>query len=572
MSGEHYQEYLSKIKDNNLKNSIIAIKQTADKIWNPDVRIITDFTGHGTEHSERIFGKLACIIEPGKAIKLLSEKELYILILGVVLHDIGMQCDVKKHPNIKEVAIEQFGASFKVDFSEGTASSYTQVEKNELRKNHHLLTAAWLACVFLEDELKDETMQSLKSVPEELREVLIDVCRFHSKLNITECPEKDKISKLRTQFIAALLRLGDELDIDKYRVDIATVKLYGYDVENSYFWYLHKHTVINFENNLICINILLNKKDYKKYEKYFSKKGIQEFITKNSGLIDIIVSNGITIGISQNSAVLESPYYESLPLEICTYINGIIDKTKARSDGQIINGPKNTQSLGDNFTCNASSVRIPIDDSSSKQKECIENILNYFCKINKEALKLNTDIEAVIVVWTEKHIKRRTFYSCNKPKGAILHNVRDYSYGVVGMLQKVLNENNQRTDCILFYDHEKNAKECEYIIEFRTNNVERLEVEEQEWKRKGTKAMLAISLFTQIDDIPQVFGALTFDFAETLKLKGPKQKGLLFKSVRECRDVLLPLLVSEIKTDFGDQLMSLRKEEEKLCETSGEEK
>ena len=200
---------------------------------------------------------------------------------------------------------------------------------------------------------------------------------------------------------------------------------------------------------------------------------------------------------------------------------------------------------------------------NSSQKDCIESILQYFCDITENTLHLRTKIEAVIVVWTDKHIKRRTFYSCNKPKGAYPHNTRDYSFGVVGMLQEVLKENDKLTDCILIYDHEKNPITCEYNFDSRTPDTEEREVEEQRWDNKGTKAMLAISLFRQNGDIPQVFGALTFDFAESIKDKGNKQKASLFYSVRRCRDILVPLLVTDIKTDYGDQLKLLEKEEEK---------
>ena len=200
----------------------------------------------------------------------------------------------------------------------------------------------------------------------------------------------------------------------------------------------------------------------------------------------------------------------------------------------------------------------------SSQSECIEGVLQYFCSINKEALGLKSDIEAVVVIWTDKRIKRRTFYSCNKPKGSRRHRVRDYSFGVVGMLQDVIanpDDNETRADCILFYDHEKYATKCEYIMDFRTSQTEIKDVEEQTWKNKKTKAMLAISLFRQNGDEPQMFGALTFDFAESLIDKSPEQRTLLFDSVRQCRDILVPLLVTNIKTDYKAQFQSLVKDE-----------
>ena len=203
--------------------------------------------------------------------------------------------------------------------------------------------------------------------------------------------------------------------------------------------------------------------------------------------------------------------------------------------------------------------------SQSSQKECIEGILQYFCEISKKNLSLSKDIEAVIVVWTDKKNKRRTFYSCNKPSGASLHNVREYNFGVVGMLQELLKNPDDvamRTDCILLYDHENNPIKCQYIIDPRTNTIEIRDVKEQKWNNKGTKAMLAISLFRQKEDRPEVFGAMTFDFAETLKEKNEEQMKELFHSVRQCRDILIPMLSSNIKTDYETELLKLEKEEQ----------
>ena len=569
MSDKYYQEFIRRIEDEELSRSISNIKQTVASIWTNDVRIIKGYTGHGLEHSERIFGKLHEILWPDNAIELLSERELYILILGVILHDIGMQCDVKKYPEIKDIAINRFGASFLVTFSEGPASGYSIEEQKELRKNHHLLTAAWLDYIFSTVNPVLPTI-SLDSVPSDLREDLIDVCRFHSKLNIQNCPDKSD-SQIHTRLIAALLRLGDELDIDRCRVDINTVKLFGYDVENSIYWYLHAYTVVNIQNHQITLKVPLNKKDYEKCAEFFKTKVIEDFIKKNSILTEIIRSNNINIGISSESAVVNKLYQKSLPPEICDYI----ETTANKNDSSIDTPSSSILRLYETAPKKSSITGSCYDCSESSQKECIENVLKYFCEVNKKALNLKKDIEAVIVVWTDKHIKRRTFYSYNKSKGAPLHNVRDYSFGVVGMLQEVmgnLDDNDKRADCILFYDHEKKPTECEYIIDFRAGDVEKREVEEQKWINKGTKAMLAISLFRQKGDIPQVFGALTFDFAETLKDKGSRQRESLFYSVRQCRDILIPLLVTEIKTDYKDQLLSLEKiEEEWISEDADRE-
>ena len=366
MSEKFYQAFVDQIGNEELTRSINNIKQTAAAIWTNEVRIIKDYTDHGPEHSERIFEKLHKILWPGNAIKLLSDYELYVLILGVILHDIGMQCDVKKCKKIKNVAAEQFGASFQVVFSEGPASSYSIEEQNELRKNHHLLTAAWLDCIFRNENLLLPTI-ALDSVPTELREDLIDVCRFHSKLNIFDCPKRNDITHVRTRLIAALLRLGDELDIDRFRVDINTVKLFGYDIGNSFFWYLHEYTVVDIENHLITLRILLNKKDYDDFADYFKEEVIDEFEKKNGILTEIIMSNDINIGISRQSEVKCIRYQKALPDEISDYIKSQVKKKKKRINNNSTQNQNNNKSHNNEAPKKPSGNKIPPKHTITKE-------------------------------------------------------------------------------------------------------------------------------------------------------------------------------------------------------------
>ena len=62
---------------------------------------------------------------------------------GIYLHDIGMQCDVLRFPEIKAAA-EALGARFDVTFTAAAASSYTIDEQKAIRKNHQYLSAAWI--------------------------------------------------------------------------------------------------------------------------------------------------------------------------------------------------------------------------------------------------------------------------------------------------------------------------------------------------------------------------------------------------------------------------------------------
>lgn len=309
-----FEKFCEHIKKETFINSIYNIKNAVSAIWTEDAKIVQDYTDHGLKHSERIFEKLYDLLLIDNALKSLKEDEMYILILSVILHDIGMQCDVKKHETIKSIAENKFNADFNIAFIPGTANSYSKDEQNEIRKNHHLLTAAWLYCGFFNEHAFP--YNALQSVGMQYREDLINVCKFHSKLDIYDCPEISESSLIRCRFIAALLRLGDELDIDQYRVNVQTVKTFGYTPDNSIFWYIHDHTKIQIREHGIFVKIYLTENDYQVCGSVLQDIVINTFNNKNRKLTEILASNDLNIFLSNNSKVEASEYADPLPEEI----------------------------------------------------------------------------------------------------------------------------------------------------------------------------------------------------------------------------------------------------------------
>ena len=93
------EEYLiSLISKEENKVSINEACLLVQKIWSSEVRIVREYTDHGYRHSQRVIQKIYEILQISP--KVLSEDELFLLILGAYLHDIGMQCDIKKHKDI----------------------------------------------------------------------------------------------------------------------------------------------------------------------------------------------------------------------------------------------------------------------------------------------------------------------------------------------------------------------------------------------------------------------------------------------------------------------------------------
>lgn len=236
------QKYIS---DPELSDNLANIRKVMEKIWANDApRIIQNYTDHGEEHSKRVAGFVEKLLQVNPDAKF-SQQEIYLLLAGVYLHDIGMQCDIVRYPVIKKKA-EDLGANFgEALFTTKTTNGYSLEEQKEIRKNHHFLSTAWIDYLY---EGRDPVLShEIRSVPYDLVDDLMDVCKFHSKLPINDCPDFFKdYPDSRKKLIASILRFADELDISSTRINIETVKIFSLYPENSVYWWLHNYTKINF--------------------------------------------------------------------------------------------------------------------------------------------------------------------------------------------------------------------------------------------------------------------------------------------------------------------------------------
>ncbi len=301
------------LKKTRYYTSLALIREAMEDIWNKEVRIIRGFTDHGEEHSERLIGFANKLLESNDG-KELSDKEIYLLFAGIYLHDIGMQCDVVKLSTIKARA-EGLGAKFDVKFTAETANDYSLEEQKAIRNNHHFLTAAWIDYAYKSGETVLKL--AMETVPEKLVDDLMDVCMYHSKLPISDCPKTYTIYPGRKRMIAALLRFSDELDIDSKRVIIETVKNFSLSPHDSIFWWLHHSTEISIINrNIICLKIILHPKDFKEHGSFIKRAFIQEFQNKNLPLLRVLEMENIPIKFSDDSNIFQLERSESLPREI----------------------------------------------------------------------------------------------------------------------------------------------------------------------------------------------------------------------------------------------------------------
>ncbi|MBU4231045.1 MAG: hypothetical protein L6277_05385 [Desulfobacterales bacterium] len=304
---------LDMVNDPGLKLNLQNIREAAQGIWPPDVRIIKDYTDHGFPHSQRLVENVEKILRPDIDVSL-SKEEIYLLLAGIYLHDIGMQCDVVKHPKIKAKA-EELGAQFDIDFTTTGSNNYSLDEQKALRQNHHFLSAAWISIAH--DTGATDLGAAAQKIPSYLVEDLEDVCRFHSKLDINQCPLKLKASPSgRKRLVAALLRLADELDIGKKRVDFAVLKNFALSPENAVFWWLHELTHVDIFASIVTLTIFLHPDDAGDFTRLIETEVIRKFIEKNQPLIDILMGYQNNIVISASSKVVADSHTLTLPADI----------------------------------------------------------------------------------------------------------------------------------------------------------------------------------------------------------------------------------------------------------------
>ncbi|MBM4431182.1 MAG: NACHT domain-containing protein, partial [Chloroflexi bacterium] len=320
------EEHLMKrVTDESLCDSLALIRQVMEAVWAEDApRIVQDFTDHGVKHSERLASFAASLLNANDG-RDLSSQEMYLLLAGIYLHDIGMQCDVVKFPEIKAQA-EKLGAQFDVEITAQTSSGYSIDEQKAIRKNHQYLTAAWIDHA----NRTGETVlgPAAKTIPDDLVDDLMDVCKHHAKVPITDCPLTFRFDPTgRKQLVAALLRFADELDVDGHRVSIETVKTFALDPRNSVYWWLHNRTKVLFTaRNVILLTIRLHPDDVMQYGSFVHDAFITEFQTKNQPVLTVLAQNGIPMLISADSKVVEHDRTKPLPPEIVQALQAMQQK------------------------------------------------------------------------------------------------------------------------------------------------------------------------------------------------------------------------------------------------------
>jgi hypothetical protein len=313
----HLTELRETVKSDVYRASLGLIQRDTGRIWGPDLRIIKDYTSHDLDHSDRIAQNIIKLIKLYNNKRDFSDEELYLISASSCLHDIGMQCDVIKYKDIKKKA-EDLGAYFSVDFKSERSSGFSQEEQNAIRENHQYLSAAWIDFSHSNSTETTSLDQAAKSIPDDLVEDVMNVCMYHSKLPINDCVNESKITGTRLRLISAILRLADELDIDKNRVSNDAYDSFRIPPENHIYWWIHERTKIRFleGSNNISITINLTPDDQKLYGDLIREQYIDKLIIKNQSVINVLIKNSLAVCIDDESGVVENSHAKRMPSKV----------------------------------------------------------------------------------------------------------------------------------------------------------------------------------------------------------------------------------------------------------------
>lgn len=309
---------------------LTQIKSINKGIW--EYRFNVSFTDHGPEHSDRITDFIGKILDlsSGKSglgpssqeemlcqyrllklfkpdlsnydsrnalsnnLQLLAGKLSFAVEAAVHLHDIGMQCT---DPDIHRKCQLTLA-------NESVPQHYTNRDLKLLRDNHHKLSVIWLRNA-LSGPATGATYSgricaALKGIDDAVISTIMDACEYHSKENIDECNEQHLFEEgmIVSKIAVLLIRIADELDISRKRIDIAQISQLRLEPDAEYWWWYHyliKHIAINLSGVAFYTSFNPTDIDIAKNAVEFF---VREFQHKNGRIIGLLADRGIYLSLN----------------------------------------------------------------------------------------------------------------------------------------------------------------------------------------------------------------------------------------------------------------------------------
>lgn len=330
------------------QGQVCIVEQCIDfltnSLWRED-RLIRHFTEHGYNHAVRVLNNIALLITNVSSRRVeskfnskfnlksdlkLSNDEVYLLVLSALFHDIGMQCDLRMYPEVKILAENTFNAVFDSEFNKET--DLTVQNMQDLRKNHHILTVAWLLNSY-RDKLDTPLGRVVKRFDQRLLADLRRICQYHSKEKINDCKESGNTPNVRTRYLAALLRLGDELDIEKSRVNVDAIRIFSYKAESGLYWHLHDRTNVSISTNKICIKVGLSNNDFNAHNALFLSY-LESLHDKNEPILRVLRENDLNYDFDRcDDCIVCIDEYDDIPDNVIEAIRSLTHVVEDEDEG-----------------------------------------------------------------------------------------------------------------------------------------------------------------------------------------------------------------------------------------------
>ena len=170
-------------KDENLHSNLERIRKAAAPLLSKITETFPEYTDHTIAHSDRIIVSYETVV-PDSLKKQLNKYEIYFLVAGAYLHDIGM-----------------------VNFREFSGGVLGKPEIDNIRSNHHLRSEDLIIRKYRQFSIENDHQAR----------IIGRICRGHRQENLAsttfdpsyayeDCP-------INIPLLAAFLRIADELDI-----------------------------------------------------------------------------------------------------------------------------------------------------------------------------------------------------------------------------------------------------------------------------------------------------------------------------------------------------------------------
>ncbi len=178
----------------------INIQELAEKKLKVVDEAFSEFNSHDIKHAQRTLTYFTTIVEEIGIMSEITPEEAFIIICSCLLHDVGMG---PLGPEEDELFKQN-----QIRIRTGKEPLITQKVINQWRENHHLRSRDWII---------ESTGTNLDKIQDEVRIRIGEVACAHRRISILNYAFFKQETRLR--FLAAVLRLSDQMDIAPSRIE-----------------------------------------------------------------------------------------------------------------------------------------------------------------------------------------------------------------------------------------------------------------------------------------------------------------------------------------------------------------